>query len=500
MIPRDLKNASSEVKKSFSLVCMIVSTHPTQLAYAELTENEFATIVLSEFALFQCLKTELKNDYNFVKKILSFQTMEQTSIYRFLSDSLKANAELADISLRFDGLSIKYMPDKFKDDIKYAFKAIARNRRAYLYLNDVMQNDLRIINELLNTPEAIEHISMKTLTLHKDYFTNFLEQLPHATEHVNINFISDDKSLILKLLKYDNIYSGLDDKYKYDEDVIYNYLVNYGAYRLPKEINIYFKTIATKEFTIKCYKAKSVPEFDYLQDVFKEDFELVMLYIGSSRKIMSVSLQQYIKTLTDEEKIIKMIQANTYTYPYVNEQLLNYRDIIKRAMSNRFVCDYIGESSNNLELVLFACKKNPKISFMKSMEEHKELLIYKLARENFRDIPDKYLSDKEFILKCLKCNGAERCNILQQIKYDLRFDFEFVYNVLCIKNDGKLYSRYLSTPEVDRYTTKHCVKLKDALFQLSSTVKLGRIAQKMRSQHNGLDIMFHYEKTENNFV
>ena len=367
---------------------------------------------------------KFKDDYGIVETAV----LKSGLNLEYASHRLKNNGEIVIEAVYIDGEALQYASKRLQNKKIIVKDAVLENGIAFQYASPKLRYDENFIFELFTT---------------NDRFLNKI-QLAHGFQFVN-ECLKRNKDFIMKIMEVNYyIYPYISEDLKKDKDIY-----------TGKECQLfeYFPTdLKNDRDIVSIAISQNGMALQFASTDLQNDRDIVSFAIsqnGMALQFASTDLQN------DRDMVLIAISQNRMALQFASTDIQNDRDMVSIAISKNgmalqfassiikddddFVLSHVKKSpeiirycSNRLQqdkcFILKCLNTNRQLYFwLDKLDDDEDIILVAIKKlyRNFKHIPKKILT-KEFIHKCLEVNK----NIFPLLHEDLKNDKCFILDVL----------------------------------------------------------------------
>jgi hypothetical protein len=445
-----------ELKKNRELVLIAVEKYPPNFNFIEEVSLIGDKEIILKFAKMMEDNPQME-DIDFTTQLnkipfdvrddgeFSYQIIgHYPNYYRFISDDLKKNKEIAMLAASKKGGLIKFFTKEFQQDLEIALEAISNDMNAYSFINDSLKENIQILLKIASKrPQYFE--KLKHLNFQKETLIMLIQKNPDCFIYLSNDLIDEEIGLMIMKLSpkmYPLLKSELRNKKEITKKAvsfdglflhrtsnILKHDLEIVNIALKQNLNSFFFTSPElqndKSFVIKCVKEMNLylPEnwihahinlfsdYDFISELCKLNgsmLEYASSELKCDRSIMFIALNQ-------TEKAFKFCQKF--------DEEIAFMAVEKNSMN----LQYAGIFKDNRKIVEMAINKSP-LSFQYASDALRvdysiSLNAIQLDSSNFKyTLCEKIKNDSNILADVLSKHGS----YLETLSKDIKNDKELV--------------------------------------------------------------------------
>lgn len=327
--------------------------------------------------------------------------------YNLASERLKSKENIITLALQTNGINIKYVPDKYKNDKKYVKMAVKSNGVALTYVDNSMYDDELIKIAVKDSFEVLE-IVPKKYSEDKEFMYSIIKEDGMAYEYASPKLRDDREFTLTAIEDYSMALEYASPRLQNDKEIVLAAVssdgraLEYASSQLKNDKEVVLTAVSEEGLALV-----------YASSEMRNDKEIVYTAIQNTNQAYfyaSLALQE------DVDVAIEYLKAGG---DRVHASLLNNRDYYKKAVVIDYnIIDTLSEElSKDKKFIKELIEINPKVIRCKKFRYDYELLLYAIEKDAyiFRYSPIGLQSDNDFIAECYKRN-SDVLKILRDLK------------------------------------------------------------------------------------
>ena len=359
--PWDFRCLNDAMKADKEVAMIAVTDYGSNLEYVSESLKSDKEVVMAAVSNWGDVLEHASDSLKADKEVVLAALKSGGGSIKFASDDLKLDPEIYTLGLRLAALDC--LPDKFKSDKEFVFGAVTLNGENLHHAAEELKADKDVVKAAIKNNSHTMKYASEDLRADKELVLEVMRSGGVEFDYIDKKFRAD-KEVVLECLKYNKYFSDVSDDLKADKDVV-RAAIKATGYSM-EDVSEALK--ADKEFMLEMCKL-NIDGFEYLSENLK----------------------------SDKSFILSIFQSNNYgyhAYQYISENLKDDRD---------FAIEAIKANPECFQYIAGAFKDDKKIvlEYISNIKKEESLMHY-----SHREIPEKYLIDKDVITADLKNQGT----------------------------------------------------------------------------------------------